>query len=225
MPNVSSVEYHGQFQADLLEMRVSLRRNADFEACSKLRNYARVRRGISGPSDPNGSLEASFVELETSSVRHGIWGKIQLRFSGGGGETGNLGYKEGGTSASSSTGTRSWEESGWSVRAPPAKAPPILPKEIPIGQSPPAKPPPVLPKYMQHVSDTNANLGSGETQHPGKARQHGCEKIQEEKLQLGVPQRCSSGRRSYGDFIKKYDNGEGLWRVFITAYVIGICLA
>ena len=38
-PNVSSVEYHGQFQADLLEMRVSLRRNADFEAFSKLRNY------------------------------------------------------------------------------------------------------------------------------------------------------------------------------------------
>ena len=63
---------------------------------------------LGGPADPDSSLEASCVELETSSVRHGIWGKIQLRFSGGGRESRNLGYQEGGTSASSSSSTRTW---------------------------------------------------------------------------------------------------------------------
>ena len=116
---------------------------------------------LGGPADPDSSLEASCVELETSSVRHGIWGKIQLRFSGGGRESRNLGYQEGGTSASSSSGTRTWEVYEGATGSPPVKAPPVIPEEIQVGQQPMAKSPPILPKYVQHVPDINANNRSG----------------------------------------------------------------
>ena len=116
---------------------------------------------LAGSTDPNSSLEASFVELETSSVRHGVWGKIQLRFSGGGGETGFFGNQGSSNVASSSSGARTWEEYGGVEPPPPVKAPPILPKEVHIGQPPMAKPPPVLPKYVQHAPDINANCRSG----------------------------------------------------------------
>ena len=55
--------------------------------------------------DPNSSLEApNIVEFEAASARHGIWGKLQLRF-GRASEVEESSYPGGAASSSSSTTT------------------------------------------------------------------------------------------------------------------------
>ena len=54
--------------------------------------------------DPNSSLQAPDIELEAASACHGVWGRLQLRFSRAD-ETADHSYQGGGASSSSSTTT------------------------------------------------------------------------------------------------------------------------
>ena len=112
--------------------------------------------------DPNSSLEApNIVELEAASARHGIWGKLQLRF-GRASEVEESGYM--GAAASSSSSTTTGQQRGSkAVRedSPPVKSPPVLPKYVQGVPGPLPKSPPVLPKYVQHVNETIEGLKTG----------------------------------------------------------------
>ena len=111
--------------------------------------------------DPHSSLEAPDIELEAASARHGIWGKLQLRF-GRASEIEESGYQGGATSSSSSIMTGR-QRGSKAVREenPPVKSPPVLPKYVQGVSDPLPKPPPVLPKYVQHVNETIEVLKSG----------------------------------------------------------------
>ena len=111
--------------------------------------------------DPNNSLQAPDIELEAASARHGIWGRLQVRF-GRAEETEDHGYQGGGAASSSSTttGLQRGPETA-KDEGPPVKSPPVLPKYAQGVSGPLPKPPPVLPKYVQHVAETIEGLKSG----------------------------------------------------------------
>ena len=122
-------------------------------------------------SDPNGSLEASFVELETSSVRHGIWGKIQLRLSKWG---------------------RDWKRRvGLRHRLQREQEVGRVGLDCPRTTRKGSADPSLLRRFLNMRNMCQRPMPAlhrGEKQQPGKVLHHGWGKTREEKLPLVVPQ-------------------------------------